>query len=288
MPDSALPASLTVVLLALGAAAAWGVSDFGGGLLGRRAPVLGVLVITQGVGFLIAFAITLARAEPVLAGTDLGLALVAGLLATVGVGALYRGLAIGRMGIVAPVAAVLTAVTPALLGMLLEGVPSALVIAGMVIAVVAVVVVSAVPDVGPGRPSGLALAIVAGVSLGLLSFVMSRLDGDYLFAPLAAMRGIETAIFAVVILAARHPWKLPRASWRLAVAVGLVDLLGNAVFLNAARISLAPTAVVSSLYSVVTVLLAATILRERMTRQQVAGIAFAATSVVMIAAGSGG
>jgi drug/metabolite transporter (DMT)-like permease len=288
MPDSVLPAPLVVVLLALGAAASWGVSDFGGGLLGRRAPVLGVLVVTQGVGFLIAFAIMVARAEPILAGQDLGLALVAGLLGTVGVGALYRGLAVGRMGIVAPVAAVLTAVTPALLGMLLEGVPSALVVAGMGVAIAADTIVSAVPGVDPLRPSGLALAIPAGVSLGLLSFVMSRLDGAYLFAPLAAMRGIETAIFFVVILAGGQPWKLPKASWHLAIGVGLVDLIGNAAFLLAARISLAPTAVVSSLYSVVTVLLAATILRERMTRRQAAGIALAATSVVMIAAGSGG
>jgi drug/metabolite transporter (DMT)-like permease len=233
-------------------------SDFGGGLLGRRAPILGVLVVTQVIGFVIAAAITAVRAEPIMQGRDLLFALGGASLASVGVGCLYRGLAVGRMGIVAPVAAVLTAATPALIGVVLQGLPSWLVIVGFGLAIVAVIVVSVVPDDGSGRPTGLPYALVAGVALGLLSVFFSRISLDYVFAPLAVLRGGVVVIFAVVVLAARLPWRLPRATWPLAFAVGLVDLLGNAAFITASRTGdLAIAAVLSSLYPVVTVLLAA-------------------------------
>ena len=285
MVDLVLPSSLVVVLLGLAAAGAWGTSDFGGGLLGRRAPVLAVLVATQGVGFLLAAGATILRAEPSLAGQDLGLALASGLLASVGIASLYRGLAIGRMGIVAPVAAVITAVTPALIGMALEGPPEPIAIAGMGLAIVAVVVVSRVADPGSDRPSGLGLAVLAGLSLGLMSFTISRVGNAYLFAPLAAIRVVQVTIFAIVIVASRRSFRLPRALWPLAIGVGTGDLLGNLAFLIAARIELAPAAVLSSLYPVVTVLLAATILRERMTRSHGLGIGLAAVGVAMIAGG---
>lgn len=286
MPEIALPSSLAVVALGLAAAGAWGTSDFGGGLLGRRGPVLGVLAVTQGIGFLLAVAITGLRGEPLLAGPDLLLALGAGLLASIGVGALYGGLALGRMGVVAPVAAVLTALTPALIGMVLEGVPKPLAIAGMALAIVAVVIVSTVRDPGAGRPSGLPFGVVAGGSLGLLSFALSRVDDAYLLAPLAAIRAVEVAVFAIIVVLARRSWRLPRRTWPLALGVGAIDLLGNTAFLTASRIELAPAAVVSSLYPVVTVLLAATVLRERITGSHVLGIGLALAGVVMIAAGT--
>ncbi|HEX5589763.1 MAG TPA: DMT family transporter [Candidatus Limnocylindrales bacterium] len=286
MPELALPSSLAVVALGLAAAAAWGTSDFGGGLLGRRAPLLGALAVTQGIGFVLALAITVLRREPLLAGPDLLLALGSGLLAAVGIGSLYGGLALGRMGVVAPVAAVLTALTPALIGIVLEGVPKPLAIAGMALAIVAVVIVSTVRDSGPDRPSGLPFGVVAGLSLGVLSFALSRIDDAYLIAPLAAIRAVQLAVFATIVLLVRRPWRPPRATWPLAFGVGAIDLLGNTLFLTASRIELAPAAVVSSLYPVVTVLLAAAVLRERMTGSHVLGIGLALTGVAMIAAGT--
>lgn len=281
-----IPASLAVVVLALAAAAAWGTSDFGGGFLGRRAPILGVLVMTQGAGLLIALPVMIVRGEPLLEGRDLALGLGGGLLAVIGIGSLYGGLALGRMAVVAPVAAVLTAITPALIGIALEGAPQPIAIAGMVLAVGAVIVVSRVADhAGADRPSGLSLAVVAGVALGLLSFVLSRVDDAYLLAPLVALRGVQVAVFSVIVVLGRRAWRLPRSSWPLALGVGAMDLAGNAAFISAARIELAPAAVLSSLYPVVTVLLAATILHERMTRSHVAGILLALVGVAMIASG---
>ena len=279
--------SLLPIVLALSSAALWGLSDFGGGLLGRRAPILGVLLATQGVGFLIATAGVVVWGEPMIAGNDLGLAIAAAGLAAVGVGSLYRGLAVGRMGIVAPVTAVLTAVTPALIGIALEGAPAPIVILGFGIAIVAVVVVSLVPDDASGHPTGLNYALVGGVTLGLLGVVLSRIDLQQLFVPLAVMRGLEIVLFIGYVAARRVPWRMPRATLPLVLAVGLVDIIGNVAFLTAARTGdLSIAAVLSSLYPVVTVILAAAILRERITLSHAAGVALAFVAIALITGGN--
>jgi drug/metabolite transporter (DMT)-like permease len=191
------------------------------------------------------------------------------------------------MGVVAPVAAVLTAVTPALIGVVLQGLPSILVIAGLGLAIVAVVIVSAAPDHAEGRPSGIQYALVAGVALGLLSAVFSRISLAYVFAPLAVLRGGVVVIFAFVVLTRGLEWRLPRSTWPLAIGVGVVDLLGNAAFITASRTGdLAIAAVLSSLYPVVTVLLAAVLLRERITVSHAAGVALALVAITLIAGGT--
>lgn len=286
MPDFSPP--ILAALLALASAALWGVSDFGGGLLGRRAPILGVLIATQAIGFLVASVAAVATAEPMLAGDDLGLSVMAAGLAAIGVASLYRGLAVGRMGIVAPVTAVLTATTPAIIGIALQGAPAPLVVVGFGLAIVAVVVVSLVPDDGGGRPSGLPYALVGGVTLGLLGVVLSRIDLAHVFAPLAVMRGLEIVLFVGFLAIRRVAWRMPRATLPLAVLVGIVDVTGNAAFLTAIRIGdLSVAAVLSSLYPVVTVILAAIVLREQITRSHAVGVALAFVAIALIAGGGG-
>ncbi|MEO8208219.1 MAG: EamA family transporter [Chloroflexota bacterium] len=284
MPD--IGPTLLPMLLALAAAVLWGTSDFGGGLLGRRAPILGVLIATQAVGGGGALGAALVRGEPMLVGGDLGLTILAGFLGAIGVGSLYGGLAVGRMGVVAPVTAVLTAVTPALIGIALEGAPSPVVILGFGLAIVAVIVVSVVPDDTSDRPSGLLYGLVGGVSLGLLGAVLSRIDLQHVFAPLALMRGLEIAIFVAVVIVGRFSWRLPRSTFPLVLGVGLVDIVGNAAFLTASRIGdLSIAAVLSSLYPVVTVILAAVVLRERITISHAAGVALALVAIAFITGG---
>jgi drug/metabolite transporter (DMT)-like permease len=250
--------------------------------------LLGVLLITQTIGFVIAAVITVVRSEPVMGGRDLWFALGGSTLAAIGVGGLYRGLSVGRMGVVAPVAAVLTAVTPALIGIVLQGPPSIIVSVGFALAIVAVVIVSAVPDDGSGRPTGLPYALVAGLAHGLLSVFFSRISLAYVFEPLAVLRGGEIAIFALVVIVRRLEWRLPRSTWPIALAVGVVDLVGNGAFITASRTGdLAIAAVLSSLYPVVTVLLAAMLLGERITMSHAAGVALALVAIVLIAGGTG-
>ncbi len=210
-----LSPALFAVVLALASAALWGLSDFGGGVLGRRAPILGVLLATQAVGFVIAAVGAVALPEPTLSGGDLGLAVAASGLAAVGIGCLYRGLAVGRMGVVAPVTAVFTALTPAFIGSVIQGAPSQIAIVGIGLAIVAVVIVSRTPDDGAGRPSGLPYALVGGITLGLLGVILSRIPIAHLFTPIAVMRGLEVVLFIVIVAALRLPWRMPRGTWLL-------------------------------------------------------------------------
>ena len=283
MPYLDVPPTLLPALLALTSAVLWGISDFGGGVLGRRAPIFGVLLATQSVGFVIASLGLVVRSEPMLEGPDLGLALLAGGLAAIGVGSLYRGLAVGRMGVVAPVTAVLTATTPAIIGIAWQGFPGPIVFVGFALAIVAVIIVSVVPDDSSGRPAGLGYALVGGFTLGLLGVVLSRIDLQYAFAPLALMRALELVLFVTVVAIRGLAWRMPRSTLPLVVLVGVMDVAGNLTFLTAARTGdLSIAAVLSSLYPVVTVVLAAALLRERITRSHAAGVALAFVAIALI------
>ena len=289
MSDPVLPASLAVLLLGLTASASWGVADFAGGWLSRRAPLLGVALGTQLVGFVLALGAAAARGEPSLGPSDVGWAAVSGLLASVGLAALYGGLAVGRMGIVAPVTGLLVASIPVIAGSVLEGLPPPIAVFGIALAIVAVVVVSLSPGEVTDGPSGLRHALVAGVTLGLLTIVMSRFDDGRVFGPLALMRLVEALAFVAFILVRRPRWRLERSHWPAAIGIGAVDLLGNGAFVAATQTgALAIAAVLSSLYPVVTVLLAMSLLGERVGRLHAAGIVLAGVAIALIAGGNGG
>jgi drug/metabolite transporter (DMT)-like permease len=285
--------SLAVVVFGLGASLVWGLSDFGGGLSARRAPLAGVLVVAQSAGLAFALVATAIRGEPPVGApftaTDLGLSVVAGLCGTVGLSALYRGLSGGRMGVVAPVAGVVSTSIPVLAGIALEGLPPALVVAGMGLAVVAVVLVSQVGEGEPGRPSGLRWALVSGLGMGTFALAASRLGPGLLFGPIVVVRIIQIAIFIAAIGARRLPWRVPGRVIPLVLTAGVLDVVGNALFLASIQSgALAVAAVTSSLFPVVTAILAVLVLREHVTRIHAVGIAAAAVAIALIAGGSAG
>ncbi|MDQ1322778.1 MAG: hypothetical protein QG587_111, partial [Chloroflexota bacterium] len=135
-------------------AVTWGSGDFGGGLLSRRAPLFSVVGVTQFVGIFAALVIAVLLGEPFPALSDIAWAVGAGIGGMIGITCLYRGLAVGRMGVVAPTAGVLGAAIPVVFGFLVEGVPTPMTIAGIVAALVAVVLVTRAPGHGTDRPSG--------------------------------------------------------------------------------------------------------------------------------------
>jgi drug/metabolite transporter (DMT)-like permease len=237
----------------------------------------------------IAIGIALLRAEPIPGPADVGWAVAAGIAGPIGISALYRGLAVGRMGVVAPVTGLLAAVLPVAAGVILEGLPSVETVAGIGLAIVAVVLVTRVAGESEGGGRGLGLAVLAGVGFGLFSICIAQVSTGLVFGPLAIARATAAILIGAVVIISRSPWRLPGRILPAAIVVGVLDMAGNAFFILARQAGdLAVAAALSSLYPVVTVLLAASILRERVSRGHAVGVAAAAAAIVLISLGSAG
>jgi drug/metabolite transporter (DMT)-like permease len=264
----------------------WGTGDFGGGWVSRRTAVFGVVLIAQLAGLVVALGFAIVRQEAFPGPVDVGWSVLAGIVGGVGITALYRALAVGRMGIVAPVTGVLAAVIPVAAGVVLEGVPPPLVLIGIAIAIASVVLVSRVSDEDGGR-SGLREALFAGVAIGLFGVVLAQISDGYVFGPMTVIRASEAVFVGVLILVTRTAWRPGPRYLPLILAIGVLDLGGNAAYLLAVQTGLlAVAAVLSSLYPVVTVILATVVLGERVTRDHAIGIALAVAAIVCIGAGS--
>lgn len=289
MLEFAFPPGLAVVAFGLLSAASWGAADFGGGLTSRRAPLLGVTLFMQLVGMIVVLGLWVAVGQAVPGPADVAWSALAGVIGAIGIAALYQALAVGKMSVVAPVTGVLGAIIPVVVGIASQGWPPPLVVVGIALALVAVVLVSVVADSGHIGPSGLPYAILAGLGIGLFSIVISQVTDGLLFGPLFVVRLVEVVVFTVVIALARRPWRLSRATWGPVIVVGALDMGGNAFFIAAIQTgALAIAGVLGSLYPVITVVLAAFVLRERIGGVHAVGIGAAALAIALIAGGSAG
>ena len=251
-------------------------------------PVYGVVLISQLVGMAIAVALTVIRAESVPSAADVGWSIAGGILGAVGITFLYRALAVGRMGVVAPITAILAAIIPVGFGILFEGLPAPMVLAGIALALVAVLLVTRVADGGDGGGrDGIDLAIVSGTAIGLFGIVIAQFSEGQVFGPLSIVRVTEAIVIVVAILATRSAWRPPGRVVPAIVGIGVADMTGNAAYIAAVQTgALAVASVVSALYPVMTVVLAAVFLHERISRSHAAGIALAALAIVLIGLGS--
>ncbi len=248
--------------------------------------MFGVVLVSQAIGFVLVTIVAAVRGEPVPSGSDLVVGVVAGLLGGVGIIALYRGLAIGRMGIVAPVTGVLAAVIPVAAGIVLDGLPRPTVVLGIGLAILAVLLVSRVRG-ETGGPTGLREALLAGVAIGSFSTVVAGFSDGVVFSGFAVIRVAQAVLVVAVILATRSAWRVPRAVLPVVIVVGLLDMAGNISYLLAVQAGdLAIAAILTSLYPVVTVILAAVLLRERVTRDHAVGIVLAMLAIVLIGLGA--
>ncbi len=287
MPDAFLPPAVAVVLFGLLASLGWGVADFGGGFASRSAPVPAVLLWSQVASLAVGIPVLLATGEPPMQPQDYVIAIGGGVLGAAGLGLLYRGLSVGRMGVVAPVAAVLTATLPVLFGFATQGVPSAFAIVGIGFAVMSVTLVSRSPAAPDGRPSGIWYAVVAGITFAAFTIAASGLGDGLIVSPVVVIRVVSILTIASFIIVRRSSWRVPRRLWPLLLAVGVIDMSATASYLTAiAAGPLAIAAILASLYPVVTTILAAVVLRERITRVHAVGIAAAGAAVILIAGAS--
>ena len=256
-------------------------------MMSRRVPLFGVVATTQVVGMVVALVIAVLRGEPVPAGADLGWSLGAGLCGVVGMTSLYRGLAVGRMGVVAPVTGVLGAVVPVVVGFAIEGLPTVATVAGIVTALLAVVLVTRAPGHQTGRPSGVEWALLAGVAIGGFNICIGQISNAGQFGPLVVLRLVQTVVLVSLIVVWRQPWRMRRGDVARLSVVGVLDMAGNVAFIGAAQVgALAVATILASLYPVTTVLLALTLLHERVTRSHLAGIVLTVLAIVLIGIGT--
>jgi drug/metabolite transporter (DMT)-like permease len=267
---------------------AWGAGDFGGGLTSRRAPVLGVSLIVQALGVLIALSFAVGLREPSPAPSSVLMAAGAGAVGVIGILSLYQGLAVGRMGVVAPVTGVIAASLPVVVGIVRDGPPGVAVLVGIALAFVAVILVSRVPG-HDDRRSGVEFGILAGVGIGIFNVLIGGLPDGEVFGPLVVVKVASAVVIGAIVVLGRRPWRVPRAAVPIALLVGVLDMGGNALYVlasQAGRLDVAAT--LSSLYPVTTVLLAILILGERMTRSHAAGVVAAGVAIALITSGTAG
>jgi drug/metabolite transporter (DMT)-like permease len=187
------------------------------------------------------------------------------------------------------VAAVLTATLPVGFGFLTEGVPSFVAIIGIGFAAVGVVLVSRAPAEPDGRPSGLLYGLAAGAVFGLFAVAASQLADDLILSPTIVIRIASITVIVAWILLRRQPWRIERRLWPALVAIGVVDMSATASYLSAIGVGpLAIAASLASLYPVVTTILAALVLKERIRPIHAVGIAAAGVAVVLIAGATRG
>lgn len=277
-------AELLSVLVGLASAAAWGAGDFLGGAASRRASLYGVVITSQLVGLAVVFTAAVLFNQPFPPAEHLLGGALAGLLGVVGVLALYQALATGKMGVAAPVSAVVAALVPVIVSLFTMSLPDTSTLLGFVIALFSVWFVSRTGS-EPIRRSDLLLPICAGLGFGLFFVAISKVNTVSTLYPLVAAR-LASLSFLVLITALRQqPRGVPRSALGITVLSGALDAGGNAFFVVAAALGrLDVVAVLASLYPAVTVLLAWVLLRERVTRLQGLGVLAALVAVVLISA----
>jgi drug/metabolite transporter (DMT)-like permease len=276
------------VLFALGAALAYGLSDFLGGVISRRTsvwPVAFTACLGAALGMLV---LALARpGDP--SGSDVAWGALAGIGSGAGTAFLYRGFAAGRMGVVAPVSAVGAAVLPVAIGVATGERPTSLAWIGIVVALPGIWLVSREPaldDAPGGVAAGLLDGLLAGVGFGLLFAALGQVPDGAGYWPVMAMEVVSFVAVAVAAIAlGGNPVPRRGLEWG-GLGAGLLATLAVIGFVIATQqglLSLA--AVLTSLYPAFTVLLASVVLKERLHRAQSVGLALCAVTVVCVAAG---
>jgi len=272
-------------LLALAASALWGTADFLGGVSAQRRPAVAVGFASQAIAAVAVLALVAVTGRFDGWGTYLLWGAAAGVIGVIGLVCLYRALADGTMGVVAPIAAT-GVIVPVAVGLASGERPTPLQIAGVVLAIAGVVLVSASEIRGvPVRRRAILLALVAAVCLGAVLVFLARGGRTSVPMTLLAQR---TAGVVCMVIPATIGGGLRRLRWRDVAAfagIGLTDVSANGAFALASTIGLLSlTATLSSFYPVMTAVLARFVLGQRLRRLQLGGVVVVIAGVILITA----
>jgi drug/metabolite transporter (DMT)-like permease len=261
----------------------WGTSDFVGGVGARRANAFLFTAIAHFSGMVLMVILALFTQAPVPGRGSMMWALTAGAVGGVSLALFYRALASGKMGLTAPVAAVIGAGIPALVAAFTQGFPGYRHAAGFVLAGIGVWLISRTEG-DAGRPEGLGLAVLAGIGFAVFYLCINQAGGGSALWLAAVSRVGAFLVTAIFVLLGSHLRAVPAPVLGLAVLAGCLDITGSTVFIRAAQSGRLDQAVVlSSLYPAVTVLLARFFLHEHFSRARTLGMLAAIAAVPMIA-----
>jgi drug/metabolite transporter (DMT)-like permease len=291
VPSSGVPSLTQIAPAAYSVAAVflWGASDFAGGYGSRRANAFVFTAFSHICAFVLMFAIALGERGGFPSRASIVWAVMAGASGGFSVAVFYRTLASGKMGLTAPVAALVGAAIPTLADVALEGTPSRWTIIGFVLAIFSLWLITR-PEPSEqkdasGRPAGVGMAALAGVGFAGFYLCMHQAQGSPLWIAAIGRIGsfVATAIAVAVISA---PLSLDRPRMGLSMLAGCLDIIASALFVFASqRGRLDQAVVITSLYPAVTVLLARLVLKERFTRWKFIGLLAALAAVPMLASG---
>ena len=275
------------IVLGVLASITYGCADFLGGLYTRRVPVLTVVLVSQVMGTILLAVALPFFLDDEFSGTSVAWGAAAGVTGATGVTLLFRGLAGGRMSVVAPITGTVAAALPVIVGLVSGERPSPLALAGVGLALAAVVLVSSAKDedASVGR-TGVPEALGAGTSFGLFFVLLDRAGDASGLWPLVGARASSIAIIGIAALVVRSPLKPPSGTLLGISVAGAFDVAANLFYLLATRRGLLTlVAVLTSMYPGTTVILARVVLKERLRRIQLAGLVFAGAGIVAMAAG---
>ncbi len=281
---------MTAILLALGSAVAYGLSDFIGGVFSKRASPWAVALVAQLAGAACVLALA-ALTDGTPESRDLLWGVAAGVGNGIGTAFLYRGLSSGRMGVVAPVSAVGAAVVPVVVGVVTGERPAPVVWVGILAALPGIWLVSRGPateDLAGARPrrTGVADGLMAGLGFGGLFAALAQVPAEAGFLPLAVNQLVAGAAVVAVAVGLRATWAPRQRAAGWGAVSGVLGAVATGAFMVSAQGGdLTVTAVLASLYPAFTVLLAATVLREHVHRAQAVGLVLCCLAVALVAAG---
>ena len=271
------------ILFSLGAALAWGAADFTGGLASRRTGAYRAALYGEFFGLLFIVATAFFIDEPLPDWPMLLLALAAGGIGTTGLLTLFHSVIHGKMSIAMPVSALLAAALPVLVGSLTEGFPGGVTFLGFVLALAAIWLISQEDGKDnriQARLSDLRLPLLAGIGFGSFFILMDMAAREATLWPMLASRSGGVIIVAIYMTFRQDSWRLTRDVWPVLVLNGFLDVGGTVFYVlasQAGRLDIA--AVISSLFPGSTVILAALLLKERVSRSQTLGILLALAAI---------
>jgi len=289
-----LPAQIIGIFSSLAAAASWGAGDFAGGIAVRRNHAFTVLAITGSTGMALLLLMALLTGEDSLSQSDAVWAASAGIFGGIGLVALFKGLALGNAAVVSPIAGVVGAFVPIIVGAFLEGLPSPWQITGFALGITGIWMVTRSHKAAEETSSQnetkdsraltlqLVLAFSAGIGFGLFFVLIAQVSHQAVFAPLAVSKATQAAGGLALVLALRIR-TTEKAGVRPALVSGVLDVVANTFFLMATRLTrLDVASMLSSMYPVGTVLLSRLVLKEQVSTSQWLGVALSVCAIALI------